>query len=316
LPTSEYFRLQQVGEGIYAAIIVPGKGAMGNAGIVDLGDRTLVFDTFLTPEPARDLRMAAERLTGRPVAYVVNSHYHADHTHGNQVFEDATILATETTRGLITTNGPALIATLSAHPESIHEAEEQLAHVQDEATRRSLEADLGDTRALYAALPALTIRPPDVAFAGNAHLHGARRRADLLAFSGHTDSDAILVLPNEGIGLLGDLAWVRSHPSTWFGRPREWVRTLSELERLDLRVIVPGHGPVGTAEDIQALRRYLEELLQLAERAVASGASADEAVRTPIPAAYAAWEGPDLFAQSMRFLHGYVARPDSEQAQA
>ncbi len=44
-----------------------------NAAIVDLGDRTLVFDTLATLQAARDLRAAAERLTGRAPAVVVNS---------------------------------------------------------------------------------------------------------------------------------------------------------------------------------------------------------------------------------------------------
>ena len=49
-----YFRLEEVANGVYAAVVTPGVGAMGNAGIVDLGDRTLVFDTFLTRAAARD----------------------------------------------------------------------------------------------------------------------------------------------------------------------------------------------------------------------------------------------------------------------
>jgi glyoxylase-like metal-dependent hydrolase (beta-lactamase superfamily II) len=100
LPESPYFLLERVADGVYAALARPGAGALGNAAIVDLGDRALVFDTFLMPQAARGLRGAAESLTGRPVAYVVNSHFHADHVCGNQVFADATIIATEQTRGL------------------------------------------------------------------------------------------------------------------------------------------------------------------------------------------------------------------------
>jgi glyoxylase-like metal-dependent hydrolase (beta-lactamase superfamily II) len=86
LPTSKHFRLEQLLDGVYAAIGIPGSGSGSNAGIIDLGDRTLVFDTFLTPQAGDDLRAAAEHLTGRPVAAVINSHWHADHIHGNQAF--------------------------------------------------------------------------------------------------------------------------------------------------------------------------------------------------------------------------------------
>ena len=66
LPRSPHFCLHELATGVYAAIHRPGGGAICNAGIVDLGDRTLVFDTFLAPQPAQDLRLAAEMLTGRP----------------------------------------------------------------------------------------------------------------------------------------------------------------------------------------------------------------------------------------------------------
>ena len=64
LSTSRHFRLEQLADGVYAAIHSEGGEAIGNAGIVDLGDRTLVYDTFFTPQAAADLRFAAE--TGIP----------------------------------------------------------------------------------------------------------------------------------------------------------------------------------------------------------------------------------------------------------
>jgi len=73
-------------DGVYAALHVEGGYAIGNAGIIDLGDRTLIFDTCLNPRAAKDLQMAAKTLTGRPVDSVINSHWHHDHTWGNQIF--------------------------------------------------------------------------------------------------------------------------------------------------------------------------------------------------------------------------------------
>src|SRR4051812_36311615 len=99
LPESEHFTLQAVAEGVWAAIArLDGGAAVGNTAIVDLGDRTLVFDTCWTPTAARDLRAAAETLTGRSVTYTINSHRHGDHVLGNQVFADTVLVATERTR--------------------------------------------------------------------------------------------------------------------------------------------------------------------------------------------------------------------------
>jgi cyclase len=83
---SQHFRLERLADGIYAAIHIDGGWAQSNAGIIDLGDRTLIFDTFINPEAATDLRAAAEELTGRSTVVVINSHSHNDHIWGNQIF--------------------------------------------------------------------------------------------------------------------------------------------------------------------------------------------------------------------------------------
>ena len=59
---SKHFQLEQVGKGIYAAIAKEGGGAVGNAGLVDLGDKVIVFDTFNTQQASEDLRLLAEKL--------------------------------------------------------------------------------------------------------------------------------------------------------------------------------------------------------------------------------------------------------------
>jgi cyclase len=86
--TSVHFRLHRLAEGVFAAIHSEGGWAQSNAGIVDLGDRVLIFDTFIAPEAANDLRSAAAALLSRPISAVINSHYHNDHIWGNQAFPD------------------------------------------------------------------------------------------------------------------------------------------------------------------------------------------------------------------------------------
>lgn len=80
---SDYFSLERLTEGVYAAIAIPGKGAMSNSGFIDLGQEVIVFDTFTPPRAARDLRTVAEEITQKEIKYVFNSHYHGDHTFGN-----------------------------------------------------------------------------------------------------------------------------------------------------------------------------------------------------------------------------------------
>jgi glyoxylase-like metal-dependent hydrolase (beta-lactamase superfamily II) len=307
MPTSRYFRLEQLGEGIYFAIATPGTGAMGNAGIVDLGGATLIFDTMLTAQAARDLRSAAETLTGRAPRYVVNSHFHADHTIGNSVFDDATIIATTPTMSLITEHNDSMIRMLSERGEALNaQARAEAAATSDAAVRRDMEEQNDDFLALMRETPETRLRLPDITFDSRLTLHGARREARLITWGGgHTPSDAVLYLPTERILMSGDLIFYRCHASLNYGDPAEWLRILGEMERLDIATLAPGHGAVASGEAIAEQRAYLNALLAMALQAVEAEKSRDEAAATPIPAAYRDYGFASGFAENMRVLSDY-----------
>lgn len=98
---SKYFRLERPTDGVFAAISSDAGFTVSNAGIVDFGNFTLVWDSMASESAASDLRRAAEELTGKPVSVLVNSHHHLDHTRGNQVFADTQIVSSVITRGLM-----------------------------------------------------------------------------------------------------------------------------------------------------------------------------------------------------------------------
>ena len=79
------FQLIKVADGVYAAIARPGGLASGNAGLVIGDGGVLIFDTFFTPAAIEELIGEIEKQTQQPIKYAVNSHYHLDHTGGNQV---------------------------------------------------------------------------------------------------------------------------------------------------------------------------------------------------------------------------------------
>lgn len=307
LPTSRHFRLEQLGEGVYLAIATPGTGTMGNAGIVDLGGQTLIFDTMLTAQAARDLRSAAETLTGRAPRYVVNSHFHADHTIGNSVFDDATIIATTPTTSLISEHNDALINMLRERGAELDaQARAEATAASDPAVRRDMEEQNDDFLALMREAPETHTRLPDITFASRLTIHGATREAQLITWGGgHTPSDAVLYLPVERTLFAGDLIFYRCHASLNYGDPAEWLRILGEMERLDIATLAPGHGSVASREAIAEQRAYLDALLALALQAVEAEKSRDEAAATPIPADYRDYGFASGFAENMRVLSDY-----------
>ena len=299
---SEHVELEEVAGGVVAALARRGGGALSNGAIVDLGDRTLLFDAFITPQAAGDVRAAAERLLGRPVAFAVNSHWHLDHVGGNRALDATTVIvATTGTRELVATAGAEQLGRLKAvdGPAYLRELAESVAAETDLERRRALEVELAEARHVYAALPGMVHRLPEQTFDERVTFHGSRRSAELLTWGGgHTGSDAFLWLPADRVLLAGDLVTVGCHPLLVHGDPAAWAGILDRLADLDPAVVVPGHGKVGGADDVRAVRRYLDALDALA----AQDPGPDGAPGEGLPAELAGWEWPEQLARNLEFL--------------
>lgn len=313
LTASEHFALEEIATGVYAAVASDLGGAYSNAGIVDLGDATLILDTFATPQAARDLRAAAERLTGRPARWVVNTHFHSDHWLGNQVFADTTIISTHRARAAMPA-GTAHVREAQENPaeveKEIRDQEEAARAEKDPARRAVLERGSAGARQLLAALPTLELRLPDQTFHGKLVFHGSTRSVQLIApGKGHTAGDAYLVLPGERIAFVGDLCFFGGSPFMGGSYPPAWESRLAELEESDLIVFVPGHGPLGTKKDVSLQKRYLVAVQEMVAKAVREGASLKEALERPLPEGFAAWR---IFAQrnavNVEFLYRRLKR--------
>ena len=292
-PLSEHFSLEQIAAGVYAAMASDLGGAYSNAGIVDLGGATLIVDTFATPQAAQDLRVAAERLTGRPTRWVVNTHFHSDHWLGNQVYAGATIIATHRTRALMAA-GSGHFRTFKENPaefeKEIQEDEKAAEAETDPVLRASLQRRVARGRQTLAALSTLELRFPDLTFHGKLVFHGAARTVELVAPGrGHTAGDAYLALPAEGIVFTGDLCFFTSPPFMGSSDPPAWQARMEELERSSFTTFVPGHGPLGTKKEVALQRQYLVAVQEMVARAIQEGRSLEQALEQPLPEGFAAW---------------------------
>nr|WP_241680302.1 MBL fold metallo-hydrolase [Metabacillus mangrovi] len=251
--------------------------AIGNAGFIDLGEETLVFDTLSLPQAAAVLRTEAEERTGNRVKYTVNSHYHSDHTNGNQIFKDTVIISTAKTK-----------------------AEMAGSLISESAPVQGL--DLMDLAVgiMEETLPTLLIEDKLV-------LEGKTRSAELYHFGcAHSCSDLFLYLPVEKILFAGDLVLADRHAWMGCGRPEEWITVLDRMAPFKIEAIVPGHGPVGGPETIQKTQDYIRELMDHVMNLKIKGRTPDEILAAPMPKKLSGLARHSVYERNVRFLFEYA----------
>ena len=305
--TSRHFRLEQVADGVHAVIHIPGGTAIGNAGIIDLGGRTLVYDTLFTPQAGEDLRAAAEALFDRPVDIAIDSHWHNDHIWGNQAFSSETdILSSAETRRMISaTRGHGAFDTFMANAEAnLQSTRAQFEATQDERLRRQLALWIDYHLAVVNEKPMLRVRAPNLTFVQRMAFHGSKRSAELIDFAGgHTESDCVLWLPQERIAFLSDLLFIGHQPYLGGGDPDRMIRILGEVSALGPQVLVPGHGPVGGPDSLRVMALYVETLDALARKMLADGVAEEAIDRAPVPAPFEDWLFGAFLPVNMHFLY-------------
>jgi len=293
LPASDHFTVHEIAPGVHALVATPGGTAVGNSAVVDLGDRTLVVDTFETLEAADDLLAVTEALTGRRAALVVNTHWHDDHTNGNQLLAGAEIVATPRTVELIAANIPADLDSLAAEIEDyLQDSRRGLAEATSDEERAGAERSVRAATALLRDLPRFHLTLPNRMIEDRLLVAGAGRSAAILTYGGgHTESDTFVHLPDDKLVIAGDLLFVGRHPWLASGDPGAWAAILERMAALEAAAIVPGHGPVGGPEDLAGLAVYLRALAAIVEEAAARGIDDETLAMLPVPAGSEGWEG-------------------------
>jgi len=317
LPSSEYFNLRPLKMGVYAAIAKEGSPAFSNAGIIDTGDHILIFDTFNTFRAAEDLRRDAEIISRRLVDYVINSHFHADHWTGNQVFADhAKLLATPKTQdGML--EWAKGFKELQSNPDQcksyIGETEKNLAMAQDPRLRTHLSWSLAIEQHKYENLADTDLHVPNNSFSSTLDIYGKEALVKLYSLgSGHSIDDVILALPEDRIAFIGDLGFFNTHPYLCDSNPEKWIAILDELLNTNINVFVPGHGPIGSKADLVTLKKYILTLQWMVAKVVEHGGSEEDAVAQPAPEFASNWAGYGRYEKSIRFLYQRHVNKDNQ----
>jgi glyoxylase-like metal-dependent hydrolase (beta-lactamase superfamily II) len=310
LPHSKHFDLHRLAEGVYAAIHKDGGAAYCNAGIIDLGDRTLVVDAFDTALAARDLRGAAEDLFSRPVEVLLLTHTHNDHWIGAYVFdEETTMYASEVTRKETLEWGKTLLNDVQDPAEWdawIKEIEEQIKTEKDECVRVGLEKSITRVRFFMDEMSAFRPRYSDQTFEKGITFHSSERRAEIRSYgAGHSSDDVVLLLPEDGIAFIGDIGFFHRQPYMGFCDLDRWRGQLKAFQDTPYHTLVPGHGPLGGEEEIALQLEYFEVMEGLIRQVVEKGGSFEDAKAVGLPEPFDGWlmGGMAGFEVNVRYLY-------------
>ena len=267
--------LVEAADGVFAYLQEGGGLCVANAGLIVGPESCIVIDALFAPSMTRAFREAIARVTDRPVRLLINTHHHVDHTMGNALFPEATILS---------------------HANARREQERVGTGVLD--ILRTLIPDL------VAETENMPLRYADVTFDGEMTLHLGDRVLRLVHFGpAHTIGDALVLLPAERLLFTGDVVFDQVTPLGLEGHIGHWIDVCNAVESLDADTLVPGHGPVGDKTGLRDMRGYLQSIREQARRAFDAGTSAEDAARAVDLGAYASWTEPERIAFNVARLY-------------
>lgn len=284
----EAFTFHEIKPGIYHAVGTGNLAVGCNGSILVNQDDVIVVDSHITPAAAWALLKELKRITDKPVRYVINTHFHFDHAHGNQVFPpDVEIIGHEFTRAKLVAgaskSGRSWDLFVGGLPARITEMEAELKAAQDardQAKAEELQKNIEVQKHYQDATGAIEVTPPTTTLSQRMTLFRGGREIQLLYFGrGHTGGDVVVYLPAEKVVATGDLM-TAGLSYMGDGYLDEWADTLEALKGLDFEWILPGHGEAFQEKQrIDYFQAYLRDLSKQIAKMHADGVSAEEAAK-------------------------------------
>lgn len=251
-------KVQKVAGSVYML-----QGAGGNIGVSVGPDGIIIVDDQYAPL-ADKIRAALKGINDGPVRFVINTHYHEDHTGGNALFQERSpVIAQDNVRKRLASGG------IGGNGSSI-----------------KLNLKPADVK----ALPIITF-DHDV----TVHLNGDDIRAVHIP-AGHTDGDSIIFFPNSGVVHMGDDFVTYGFPFVDLDGGGSVRGMIAGLEAILPTIpadtkIIPGHGPVSSLEDVKNFLGMLKDTTAAVENAMKQGKTLDQMKQEHLLEPWKKWNG-------------------------
>lgn len=226
-------------------------GDIANASFIITKNSVILIDTGSSRLYGEQVKKQIEKITSKPIKYIINTHHHPDHFLGNSAFSTSDIYADKFTKNEIEQNGDLYILNLvnlvaEAMKETKIKAPNQL------LTTKTLDFDGYKLKVLY--------------------------------LDGHTQSDIAIYDENTKILYASDLVFNKRTPTTPHANMQNWIKSLEELEKIDYSILVSGHGLASkTKEPIKQTIDYLKYLQNTLKNSAKEGLDIYEILNKPTP---------------------------------
>jgi cyclase len=277
------FEIEKVTDGVYAAVALPAAIINCNAVIFENANDLMIVDTHSVPSATAALAAQIRReVSPKPVAYIVNTHFHLDHVFGNPAYKEtapgASIISSTVTRRLMAELDPGVVKQyVEQVSKEIPKQAAKLGAAKTAAAKASAERDLAEMRAFVADARKYTLDLPDITFSDNLVIHDKAHELHL-AFRGrgHTAGDIVVYCPQKRVLASGDLAH-GFPPYFGDGYPRDWAPTLKSISAFDYTTVAGGHGAVQHGrERLEQMAAYIEELVAAVHYGRLAGRTVEE----------------------------------------
>ncbi len=258
-------KVQKVSGNVYML-----EGAGGNIGVSVGDDGIVIVDDQFAPL-AEKIRAALKGITDKPVRFVINTHYHGDHTGGNLEFQKTSpIIAQDNVRKRLEKDGVAGNGASLTHPFKA---------------------------SAPGALPIITFDNQVTV-----HLNGEDIRALHLP-AGHTDGDSVIFFPKSNVVHMGDDFVTYGFPFVDISSGGSVRGMIDAVDKVLAQVppdakFIPGHGPISNADDVRKFQQMVKETLAAVESAMKQGKTLDQMKQEKILAKWSSFDGPDKFVKS------------------
>ncbi|MDH5714617.1 MAG: MBL fold metallo-hydrolase [Candidatus Aminicenantes bacterium] len=273
-------KVQKIATDLYLLV---GNG--GNGAFLLSSEAVLVVDSKNDPTTAREIVQEVKKLTTAPVRYLVNTHYHGDHTHGNQVFSPlATIISHQNTReNIIKFDLPRNEESRTSRlPQMLREQEAKVAQLEAQNSPQLQEERqrLEELKRTAEELEQLRIIPPSLTFETQCTIYLDDYIVELIYMgAGHTNGDVVVYFPQQKVIHLGDLLFHQIIPYIDVAAGADtahWIEILNQVKEMEVETIIPGHGELTDIAGLEEFINYLSDLRQEVKNFIDQGQTLED----------------------------------------